>query len=63
MQCAGDSKQHFPTTQELILHMDITKWSILKSDRLCSLQLKTEKDLELTGAQIISSLLENSGLD
>ena len=32
IQCAGDSKQHFPTTQELIRHMDITKWSILKLD-------------------------------
>ena len=40
---AGHSKHHFPTTQEITLHMNTTKWSILKSDWLCSLQLKTEK--------------------
>ena len=28
----GDCKHPFPTTQETSLHMDITKWSILKSD-------------------------------
>ena len=33
----------FPTTQETALHMDITKWSILKSDLLYSLQLKIKK--------------------
>ena len=27
----GHSKHPLPTTQETILHMDITKWSILKS--------------------------------
>ena len=32
IQCAGDSKQHFPTTQEKTLHMDITRWSTPKSD-------------------------------
>ena len=26
------SKQHLPTTQEKTLHMDITRWSTLKSD-------------------------------
>ena len=26
------SKHHFATTQETALHMDITRWSILKSD-------------------------------
>ena len=32
-----------PTTQEKSLHMDITRWSILKSDWLYSLQPKMEK--------------------
>ena len=37
------SKYPLPTTQETILHMDITRWSILKSDWLYSLKLKMEK--------------------
>ena len=37
------SKHPLPTTQEKTLHMDITRWSILKSDWLYSLQLKMEK--------------------
>ena len=28
----GHSKHPLPTTQEMILHIDITRWSILKSD-------------------------------
>ena len=39
----GHSKHPLPTTQEKTLHMDITRWSTLKSDRLYSLQSKTEK--------------------
>ena len=39
----GHSKCPLPTTQEKTLHMDITRWSILKSDWLCSLQAKVEK--------------------
>ena len=31
------SKHPFPTTQGMTLHMDVTKWSILKSDWLCIL--------------------------
>ena len=31
-ECTGYSKHPFPTTQEKTLHMDITRWSILKSD-------------------------------
>ena len=31
------------TTQEMTLHMDITRWSILKSDLLYCLQPKMEK--------------------
>ena len=37
------SKHPLPTTQEKTLHMDITRWSIVKSDRLHSLQPKMEK--------------------
>ena len=39
----GGSKYPLPTTQEITLHMDITRWSIPKSDWLYSLQLKMEK--------------------
>ena len=31
-ECTGHSKHPLPTTQEKSLHMDITRWSILKSD-------------------------------
>ena len=36
------SKHPLPTTQEKTLHMDITRWSTLKSDWLYSLQPKME---------------------
>ena len=39
----GHSKHPLPITQEMTLHMDITRWSIPKSDWLYSLQLKMEK--------------------
>ena len=39
----GHSKHPLPTTQEKTLHMDITRWSTLKSDWLHSLQPKMEK--------------------
>ena len=39
----GHSKHPLPTTQEKTLHMDITRWSTPKSDRLYSLQPKIEK--------------------
>ena len=42
-ECADDSIHPLPTTQEKTLHMDITRWSILKSDWLSSLQPKMEK--------------------
>ena len=42
-QCTGYSKHSLPTTQEKTLHMDITRWSIPKSDGLYSLQPKMEK--------------------
>ena len=66
---AGRSKQPFPTTQETTLHMDITGWSISKKDYvLCgqgwrsSIQ-SAKQDLELTVAQITSSLLQDSDLN
>ena len=37
------SKHSLPTTQEMTLHMDITRWSILKSDWLYSWHFKMEK--------------------
>ena len=42
-ECTGHSKHPFQTTQEKTLHMDITRWSTLKSDWLYSLQPKMEK--------------------
>ena len=39
----GHSEHTLPTTQEKILHMDITRWTIPKSDWLYSLQPKMEK--------------------
>ena len=30
-ECTGHSKHPLPTTQEMTLHMDITRWSVLKS--------------------------------
>ena len=42
-ECTGHSKHPFPTTQEKTLYMDITRWSIPKSDWLYSLQPKMEK--------------------
>ena len=42
-ECTGHSKHPLPRTQEMTLHMDITRWSILKSVWLYSLQLKMEK--------------------
>ena len=39
-----DHRKHpLPTAQEMTLHMDLTIWSTLKSDWLCSLQPKMEK--------------------
>ena len=31
-ECTGHNKHPLPTTQEKTLHIDITRWSILKSD-------------------------------
>ena len=38
----GHGQHPFPTTQEKTLHMDITRWSITKSDWLYSLQSKVK---------------------
>ena len=67
----GHSKHSFLTTKETMLHMDITKWSIPKSDRLYSLQPKLEelytvsknKTGNKTVAQSMNSLLPNSDLN
>ena len=37
-ECSGHSKDPLPTTQEKTLYMDITRWSIPKSDWLYFLQ-------------------------
>ena len=42
-ECTGHSKHRLPTTQENTLHMDITRWSIQKSDWLYCMQPKMEK--------------------
>ena len=42
-ECTGHSKHPLPTTREKTLHMDITRWSIPKSDWLYSLSAKMEK--------------------
>ena len=43
IECIGHNKHPLPTTQEMILHMDITKWTIPISEWLYSLQPKMEK--------------------
>jgi len=42
-ECTGHSKHPLPTTQEMTLHMDSTRWLILKPDWLYSLWPKMEK--------------------
>ena len=42
-KCSGHGKHFLQKTQGMTLHMDITRWSILKSDWLYSLQPKMEK--------------------
>ena len=42
-KCTGQSKHPLTTTQEKTLHMDIPRWSTLKSDWLYSMQPKMEK--------------------
>ena len=42
-KCTGHSKHPLPITRKKTLHMDITRWSTLKSDWLYSLQPKLER--------------------
>ena len=42
-ECTGHRKHPLPTTKEKTLHVDITIWSIPKSDGLYFLQPKMEK--------------------
>ena len=46
-ECTGHSKHPLPTTQQKTLHMDITRWLILKSDWLYALQPKRSSMLLL----------------
>ena len=45
-ECTGHSKHHLPTTQDKTLHMDITRWSTLKSDWLYSLQPRWRSSIQ-----------------
>ena len=69
-ECTCHSKHPLPTAQATTLHMDITRWSIPKSDCLYSLQLKIEKLYSINKtrprlpvAQIMNSLLPSSDLN
>ena len=67
----GHSKHTLPIIQEMTVHIDITKWSILKIRLIIffvaedgeALHSQQKQDLELTMTQIISSLLRNSDLN
>ena len=45
-ECIRHSKYALPTTQEKTLHMDITRWSILKSDWSYSLQPRWRSSIQ-----------------
>ena len=51
------SKNPLPITQEKTLHMDITRWSILKSDWLYSLQPKWRSSIQSTKTRLGGSWL------
>ena len=66
----GHNKHPLPTTQEMTLHTDITRWAIVKANRLYFLQSKIEKlhsqqkqNQELIVAHIMNFFLENSELN
>ena len=67
---AGHSKHGFPTTEEMTLHMNLTRTSVLKSDWLCSLKPKMARSSIQSaetrhGADCGSDhelLMQNSGL-
>ena len=66
----GHNKHPLPVTQEMTLHMDITGWSIPKSNWFIVFVAKDgevlfsqqKEDWDLTVAQIMNSLLPNSDL-
>ena len=60
----GHSKYPLPTTQEITLYVDITRLIIFfAAEDGEPLYTQQKQDLELTVSQIISSLLQNSGLN
>ena len=66
----GHSKHPLPTTQEKTQHMNITRWSTLKSLIIFfaakdgeALYSQQKQDWALTVAQIMNSLLPNSDLN
>ena len=62
--CTGHSKHPLPTTQEKTLHMDITRWSIPKSDWKGGETIQSAKTRPRNiCSQIMNSLLPNSGLN
>ena len=67
---SGHSKNPFPTTQEMTLHMDIEDGQypnqtdyVPCSQRGEAVYIQQKQDLELTMVQIVTSLLKNSGLN
>ena len=62
---ADHSKHLLPTTQEMTLHMDITKILIIfvAAEDGETLYSEKKQDWELTVAQIMNSLLPNSDLN
>ena len=70
-EVTGHNKHSLPRTQEKTLHMDITRWSTSKSDRIISfaapdrdaLYSQQKQDQDWTVAQIMNSLLPNSDLN
>ena len=69
-ECTGHIKHPLPTIQKKILHIDITKWSIPIQIAIFfaakdgeALHSHHKKYQELTMAQIMSSLLQNSDLN
>ena len=68
----GHSKHPLQTTHEKTLHMDITRCDVNTKIRLTiffvakdgeALYSQQKQDLKLTVAQIMSSVLQNSGLN
>ena len=50
----GHSKHLLPTTEEMTLHIDITRWSILKSYQLYSLLPKLQKPYSVSKNKTLS---------